>query len=206
MVKSCWSGKMNKRSLAAIAAMVTCILASGCIRYETGSSQTVPGCENAAQDGDETGVDCGGFCDVCEVIQKPDVFDWANCGQTETYPDLACQIDTSGDVLKYEVPIDANVDHIEVVIDPWDGHYQEPEHRPRAWITAVDAVTGEEFALCDREDVTDLPNYDKPHTLYLEINFVATAGTKYTVNVTGEHGKYSMNRLVVRRPVLVGPM
>jgi hypothetical protein len=192
---------MNKRVLAAIAAMVTCILTSGCV--EEGESA---GTGFDLRDADRcASIDCGGSCESCDLNAILDTFDWNNCGQPTTFPDLACQIDTSGDVLEYEVQLVAGITHIEVVIDPHDGHYREPEYRTRAWFTAIDKMN-QEFVLSSREDETDLPNYDKPHTIYLTATMVTTDDVKYVVRITGEHGKYSLNGLVVRRPVLVGAL
>lgn len=199
---------MNKGisiSLAIVCLAASCLSIIGCGGYEVVHTDLQPtnACENEVQDINETNVDCGGACEPCDVIEKPDLFDWTNCGQPSTFPDLACQVDTSGDELKYAVEIKSGETHLTVVIDPQDGHYREPEFRPRAWLTVIEANSGNEVVISEHIDMTTLPNYDRPHTLYLDVLSIAPNDTEHTVHVTGERGKYSMFGLVVRRPVPV---
>lgn len=136
--------------------------------------------------------------------QVVDKFDWSNCGQPTTYPDTACQTTTTGDVLEYDVELTAEASVLTFVVnlDPWDGHYREPEHRPSAWLRATDPTSGVETMLGLDQDVTELPNYDKPHALYVVADVSEFVGQMFTVCVVGEHGKYSLNGLKVFRPLL----
>jgi hypothetical protein len=146
-----------------------------------------------------TGLCDEGVCDHSSV--EPDVYDWASCGDLTSYPSVACQIATTGDSLAYSlaIPIGAAVDFIEVTIDPNDNHYNTPEHMPGVILTVIDTTTGDAIEYGPVYD-TMTPDYKSPHNLYLFAELVGAGGKAYTVSVTGEHGKYSLNGMKVYAP------